>query len=225
MWICPGHIGKTIKRVRIVKWDAFLKRIDFIVLTFLEITFHLTIFTRLLVFTICLGQIEIVKWNFWLNHFVASYMFSQQLGIVKCNSTAMRLVLWCGNNFHTSRTMCSQTLELDCMHVHVEGDTAASLSRMLLPSRRLLTSTTNRATSAHPSVTQVHWHQYCLGKFFGSNCHFIIWGCSFLPFVLLLWLQHPIRKQTENQDGLDTHCALREMEHLFSVSLFVLVTT
>ena len=75
MVICPGHIVKTIKRVKIVKWNAFLKEIDFSNLTFLNIDSHLTIFTRLMVFITWRGHIAIVKWNWRLNDFALSHMF------------------------------------------------------------------------------------------------------------------------------------------------------
>ena len=63
MVICPGHIVKTIENVKIVKWDAFFKRIDFMYLTFLNIESHLTIFTFSMVFIRWRGHIDIVKWN------------------------------------------------------------------------------------------------------------------------------------------------------------------
>ena len=63
MVICPGHIVKTIKRVKIVKWNAFLKEIDFLNLIILNIDSHLTIFTRSMVFIRWRGHIAIVKWN------------------------------------------------------------------------------------------------------------------------------------------------------------------
>ena len=83
MAMCPRHLIKTIKRVKIVKWESIFKIIRFKKSISFKNAFHLTIFTRLMVFTICPGQITIVKWNFQHNDNLPFAWFSQHLGIVK----------------------------------------------------------------------------------------------------------------------------------------------
>ena len=81
--MCPRHLIKTIKRVKIVKWESIFKKVRFEKSISFKNAFHLTIFTRLMVFTICPGQITIVKWNFQHNDNLPFAWFSQHLGIVK----------------------------------------------------------------------------------------------------------------------------------------------
>ena len=83
MAMCPRHLIKTIKRIKIVKWDSIFKKIRFQKSISFKNAFHLTIFTRLMVFTICPGQITIVKWNFQHNDNLPFAWFSQHPGIVK----------------------------------------------------------------------------------------------------------------------------------------------
>ena len=83
MAMCPRHSIKAIKRIKIVKWDSIFKKVRFHKSISLKNAFHLTIFTRLMVFTICPGQITIVKWNSQHNDDLPFAWFSQHLGIVK----------------------------------------------------------------------------------------------------------------------------------------------
>ena len=83
MAMCPRRLIKTIKRVKIVKWESIFKKVRFEKSISFKNAFHLTIFTRLMVFTICPGQITIVKWNFQHNDNLPFARFSQHLGIVK----------------------------------------------------------------------------------------------------------------------------------------------
>ena len=83
MAMCPCRLIKTIKRVKIVKWESIFKKIRFKKSISFKNAFHLTIFTRLMVFTICLRQITIVKWNLQHNDNLPFAWFSQHLGIVK----------------------------------------------------------------------------------------------------------------------------------------------
>ena len=81
--MCPRLLIKTNKRLKIVKWHWIFKKVRFKKSISLKNAFHLTIFTRLMVFTICPRQITIVKWNFQYSDDLPFAWFSQHLGIVK----------------------------------------------------------------------------------------------------------------------------------------------